>query len=41
MQKIAIGILAGFLAGTPGAELAFKPPARSAERLSVWRAPQS
>src|SRR5256714_1696031 len=32
--------LAGFLAGTLGAELTFKPPTRSAERLSVWRAPE-
>src|SRR5438477_2002232 len=41
MDNCARLFLAGFLAGTPGAELAFKPPARSAERLSVWRAPQS
>ncbi|MBD0326580.1 MAG: TetR/AcrR family transcriptional regulator [Pyrinomonadaceae bacterium] len=32
--------LSGFLAGTPGGELQFKPKTTKPERLSVWRAPQ-
>jgi AcrR family transcriptional regulator len=31
----------GFLAGMPGGELQFRPKASKAERLSVWRAPQT
>jgi hypothetical protein len=34
--------LSGFLAGNSGHELQFTPkPAKTAERLSVWRAPQT
>ncbi len=32
--------LSGFLAGTPGEGLQFRPKSAPAERLSVWRAPQ-
>ncbi|MBC7910019.1 MAG: TetR/AcrR family transcriptional regulator [Pyrinomonadaceae bacterium] len=32
--------LSGFLAGTPGEGLQFRPKSAQAERLSVWRAPQ-
>ena len=32
--------LNGFLAGTTGDELQFKPKTKKSERLSVWRAPQ-
>jgi hypothetical protein len=37
VDNIARLFLAGFRAGTLGAELACKPPARNVERLSVWR----
>src|SRR5436189_2060148 len=33
--------LAGFIAGTSGEGMELKPALRNAERLSVWRAPQS
>jgi hypothetical protein len=33
--------LNGFLAGTLSDELQFKPKTKKAERLSVWRAPQT
>jgi TetR/AcrR family transcriptional regulator, cholesterol catabolism regulator len=33
--------LSGFLAGEPGEESRFRPRATEAERLSVWRAPQT
>lgn len=41
VDNIARLFLNGFLAGTPGGELQLTPKTTRAERLSVWRAPQT
>lgn len=41
VENITRLFLSGFLAGTAGDELQFKPKSANVERLSVWRAPQT
>ncbi|MDQ3818669.1 MAG: TetR/AcrR family transcriptional regulator [Acidobacteriota bacterium] len=41
VENITRLFLSGFLAGTAGDELQFKPKSASPERLSIWRAPQA
>jgi AcrR family transcriptional regulator len=41
VENITRLFLSGFLAGTPGEQLQFRPKSAEPERLSVWRAPQT